>query len=89
MLLSFSVDGGCPGVADVAAGVIGATAQQYPLDMAGLGVAAITKAVETGAMPAATPGKAFFDTGVGLITNAPVAGMDQLTVDEGNNLCWG
>ena len=84
-----SVDGGCPGVADVAAGVIGATAQQYPLDMAGLGVAAITKAVETGTMPAATPGKAFFDTGVGLITNAPVAGMDQLTVDEGNNLCWG
>ena len=45
-------------------------------------MAAITKAVETGTMPAATPGKAFFDTGVGLITNAPVAGMDQLTVDE-------
>lgn len=84
-----SVDGGCPGVADVAAGVIGATAQQYPLDMAGLGVEAIIKAVKMGEMPVATEGKAFFDTGVGLITNAPVAGMDQLSVEEGKNLCWG
>ena len=87
--LIVSVDGGCPGVADVAAGVIGATAQQYPLDMAGLGVAAIAKAVETGEMPAATPGKAFFDTGVGLVTGAPVDGLDQLSVEEGNALCWG
>ena len=84
-----SVDGGCPGVADVGAGVIGATAQQYPLDMAGLGVEAIVKAVQTGEMPAATPGKAFFDTGVGLITNAPVSGLDQLSVAEGEALCWG
>ena len=69
--------------------MIGATAQQYPLDMAGLGVAAIAKAVETGEMPAATEGKAFFDTGVGLITDAPVDGLDQLSVAEGTNLCWG
>ena len=84
-----SVDGGCPGVADVGAGVIGATAQQYPLDMAGLGVEAIVKADQTGEMPAATPGKAFFDTGVGLITDAPVSGLDQLSVAEGEALCWG
>jgi len=84
-----SVDGGCPGVADVTSGVIGATAQQYPLDMAGLGVEAIVKAVQTGEMPAATPGKAFFDTGVGLITDAPVSGLDQLSVAEGEALCWG
>ena len=57
--------------------------------MAGLGVAAIAKAVETGEMPAATEGKAFFDTGVGLITDAPVDGLDQLSVAEGTNLCWG
>ena len=31
-----SVDGGCPGVASVKSGVIGATSQQYPLKMAGL-----------------------------------------------------
>lgn len=84
-----SVDGGCPGVEDVAAGVIGATAQQYPLDMAALGVAAIVKAVETGEMPKATDGKAFFDTGVGLITDRPVDGMAQLSVAEGGKLCWG
>ena len=41
-----SVDGGCPGVANVGAGIIGATAQQYPLDMAGKGVEAIVKAVK-------------------------------------------
>ena len=64
-------------------------AQQYPLDMAGLGVAAITKAVQTGEMPAATEGKAFFDTGVGLITDKPVSGLDQLSVEEGAKLCWG
>ena len=33
-----SVDGGCPGVENVKAGVIGATSQQYPLKMAEMGV---------------------------------------------------
>jgi fructose transport system substrate-binding protein len=36
-----SVDGGCPGVQNVAEGVIGATSQQYPLLMASLGIEAI------------------------------------------------
>ncbi|WP_316860924.1 substrate-binding domain-containing protein [uncultured Cohaesibacter sp.] len=84
-----SVDGGCPGVANVGAGIIGATAQQYPLDMAGKGVEAIVKAVKTGEMPAATEGKDFYDTGVGLVTDKPVKGLKQLTVEEGKNLCWG
>ena len=35
--LIVSVDGGCPGVKNVAAGVIGATSQQYPLLMASKG----------------------------------------------------
>ena len=35
------VDGGCPGVKDVEAGIIDATSQQYPLLMAKLGVEAI------------------------------------------------
>ena len=88
-VLIVSVDGGCPGVRDVAAGVIGATAQQYPLDMARLGVQAIVRAVETGELPSPTEGKAFFDTGVGLVTAVPVDGLDQLSVEEGENLCWG
>jgi fructose transport system substrate-binding protein len=35
-----SVDGGCQGIRDIASGAIAATAQQYPLKMAALGVAA-------------------------------------------------
>jgi fructose transport system substrate-binding protein len=88
-VLIVSVDGGCPGVKDVGAGVIGATAQQYPLDMAGLGVAAIAEYAKSGKIPAATEGKNFFDTGVGLVTDAPVKGLKQLSVDEGMSLCWG
>jgi fructose transport system substrate-binding protein len=88
-VLIVSVDGGCPGIADVASGTIGATAQQYPLNMAGLGVEAIAKAAVSGEMPRATDGKAFFDTGVGLVTGAPVDGLEQLSVEEGSNLCWG
>ncbi len=42
-VLIVSVDGGCPGVKNVAEGVIGATSQQYPLLMASLGIEAIKK----------------------------------------------
>jgi fructose transport system substrate-binding protein len=84
-----SVDGGCPGVEDVGAGVIGATAQQYPLQMAALGVEAVAHYAQTGELPEPTEGKNFFDTGVGLVTDAPVDGMDQLSVEEGRALCWG
>lgn len=84
-----SVDGGCPGVQDVAEGVIGATAQQYPLRMAALGVEAVHDYAATGEIPEATEGKDFYDTGVGLVTDAPVEGMEQLTVEEGLELCWG
>ncbi len=88
-VLVVSVDGGCPGVEDVAAGVIGATAQQYPLLMASLGVEAIATYAATGEKPAPTEGKAFFDTGVGLVTASPVEGMEQLSVEDGMARCWG
>ena len=42
-VLIVSVDGGCPGVNNVKEGVIGATSQQYPLQMAALGIEAIKK----------------------------------------------
>lgn len=88
-VLIVSVDGGCPGVQDVADGVIGATAQQYPLLMASLGVEAVANFAATGEVPEPTEGLDFFDTGVGLITDAPVEGMEQLSVEEGLELCWG
>ena len=42
-VLIVSVDGGCPGVQNVIDGVIGATSQQYPLQMAALGIEAIAQ----------------------------------------------
>lgn len=84
-----SVDGGCPGVDNVEAGVIGATAQQYPLLMASRGIEAIAAWAAEGTRPVATEGKAFFDTGVALVTDAPVAGVTSIPVIEGKDLCWG
>src|SRR5690606_38158989 len=60
-VLIVSVDGGCPGVKNVAEGVIGATSQQYPLLMASLGIEAIKKFADSGEKPAPTEGKNFFD----------------------------
>ncbi len=88
-VLIVSVDGGCPGVANVEAGVIGATSQQYPLLMASKGIEAIVAWAKDGTKPANTPGKDFFDTGVALVTDKPVEGVESISVAEGNELCWG
>ncbi|WP_227268678.1 sugar ABC transporter substrate-binding protein [Roseobacter weihaiensis] len=88
-VLIVSVDGGCPGVQNVADGVIGATSQQYPLLMASKGIEAIAAWAKDGTKPQATDGKAFFDTGVALVTDTPVDGVDSISVEEGMNLCWG
>ncbi|WP_108260496.1 sugar ABC transporter substrate-binding protein [Mangrovicoccus ximenensis] len=88
-VLIVSVDGGCPGVANVADGVIGATSQQYPLLMASKGIEAIAQFAKDGTKPAATEGKDFFDTGVSLVTDQPVEGVESISVAEGKDLCWG
>ena len=88
-VLIVSVDGGCPGVADVADGVIGATSQQYPLLMASLGIEAIAAYAADGTLPENTEGKEFFDTGVALVTGQPVDGVESISVEEGRDLCWG
>ena len=88
-VLIVSVDGGCPGVQNVADGVIGATSQQYPLRMASLGIEAIAAYAETGEKPQATEGKDFYDTGVALVTDQPVDGVDSISVEKGLELCWG
>ncbi|MCZ7481312.1 substrate-binding domain-containing protein [Agrobacterium rhizogenes] len=84
-----SVDGGCPGVKNVKAGVIGATSMQYPLKMASLGVEAIVEYVKSGKKPEASPGLPFFNTGVTLVTDKPVAGVESITSDEALKACWG
>ncbi|PTX56167.1 mannose-binding protein /fructose-binding protein /ribose-binding protein [Litoreibacter ponti] len=88
-VLIVSVDGGCPGVQNVADGVIGATSQQYPLLMASLGIEAIAAWAKDGTKPEATEGKAFFDTGVSLVTDKPADGVESISVAEGKDRCWG
>lgn len=88
-VLIVSVDGGCPGVLNVADGVIGATSQQYPLLMASLGIEAIKTWADEGVKPVPTEGKDFFDTGVALVTDQPVDGVDSISVAEGTDRCWG
>jgi fructose transport system substrate-binding protein len=88
-VLIVSVDGGCPGVKNVEAGVIGATSQQYPLMMAALGVEAIKKFADTGEKPSPTEGKTFIDTGVALVTAKPAQGVESIDVKEGLAKCWG
>ncbi len=88
-VLIVSVDGGCPGIANVKAGVIGATSQQYPLLMASKGVEAIAAFAKDGTKPAATEGLTFFNTGVNLVTDKPAAGVESIDSTKGTELCWG
>jgi fructose transport system substrate-binding protein len=88
-VLIVSVDGGCPGVANVKDGVIGATSQQYPLLMASLGIEAIAAWAADGTKPQATEGKDFFDTGVALVTDQAVDGVESIDTAKGTELCWG
>ncbi len=79
-----SVDGGCAGVKNVQKGVIAATSQQYPLEMAARGVAA--------GVEYATSGKkvsGYSDTGVTLITDKAVAGVESKDTKFGLDACWG
>jgi fructose transport system substrate-binding protein len=84
-VLIVSVDGGCPGVANVKAGVIGATSQQYPLKMASMAL----EAIASGKLPDIDPAAGFLDTGATLVTDKPVAGVDSIDTTKGAELCWG
>ncbi|BCJ44063.1 sugar ABC transporter [Actinoplanes ianthinogenes] len=84
-----SIDGGCPGVDNVANGVIGATSMQFPIKMAELGVEAIAQYAKDGTKPQNTAGKDFVDTGVQLITDDPQAGVEAKDSAWGKQNCWG
>ena len=79
-----SVDGGCVGVKNVQAGVIAATSQQYPLKMAAMGVEAGVDYAKTGKKVSG-----YTDTGVTLITNKKMAGVDSKDTKFGLDACWG
>ena len=89
-VLIVSVDGGCkPGLELVASGVIGATAQQYPGQMASKGMQAIVDLAGGKPKPAVSPGLDFFNTGVALVTDKAVTGVDSISVADGQKICWG
>jgi fructose transport system substrate-binding protein len=88
-VLIVSVDGGCPGVEAIADGNLGATSMQFPLDMASLGVQAVYDFATAGAQPEVDPDLGFFDTGVTLITDEPVDGLESEDSAWGLDNCWG
>ena len=83
-VLIVSIDGGCAGVQNVKAGSIAATSQQYPLRMAALGVEAAVDYAKTGKKVSGT-----VDTGVTLITDTPMKGVDSRDTAFGMGACWG
>ena len=83
-VLIVSVDGGCAGVKNVKAGVIAATSQQYPLKMASMGVAAGVEFAKTG-----KKATGYVDTGVTLISDKPMAGVQSKDTKFGLDACWG
>lgn len=88
-VLLVSIDGGCAGVKNVKEGIIGATAQQYPVKMAELGVEAIAQLAKDGTKPTASAGLDFFDTGSALVTDTPQSGVESITSDDASKICWG
>jgi fructose transport system substrate-binding protein len=62
---------------------------QFPLLMASLGVEAVAEFAKSGKKPEPTPGLDFFDTGVSLITDKPVDGLESETSEVGLTKCWG
>jgi fructose transport system substrate-binding protein len=83
-VLIVSVDGGCAGVKNIKAGVIAATSQQYPLKMASLGVEAGVEYAKSGKKVSG-----YTDTGVTLITDKPMKGVDSKDTKYGMDACWG
>lgn len=88
-VLIVSVDGGCPGVENIKDGVIGATSMQFPLLMASMGVEAIAEFAKSGKKPENSEGLDFYNTGVKLITDKAVDGVESISSEEGMKLCWG
>jgi len=83
-VLIVSVDGGCAGVKNVRKGIIAATAQQYPLKMASMGVEAGVEYAKTG-----KKASGYVDTGATLITDKAMKGVESKDTTFGLDACWG
>ena len=83
-----SIDGGCTGVTAVKNGQIAATVMQFPSKMAIAGVDAAVAFAKDKTKPAPAP-NGFIDTGVQLITDKPLGGLDAKDTAWGLQNCWG
>jgi fructose transport system substrate-binding protein len=83
-----SIDGGCAGVKAVQNGQIAATVMQFPAKMAVAGVDAAVAFAKDGTKPT-VPATGFIDTGVQLITDKPLGGLDSQDTTWGLQNCWG
>jgi fructose transport system substrate-binding protein len=83
-----SIDGGCAGVNAVKDGQIAATVMQFPSKMAVAGVDAAVAFAKDGSKPT-VPATGFIDTGVQLITDKPLGGLDSKDTTWGLDNCWG
>ena len=80
-----SVDGGCQAIKEgIIPGVIAATSQQYPQNMAAQGVKTIAEAARGGKKPSG-----YTDTGVNLISADPAKGVTSKDAAYGTANCWG
>lgn len=84
-----SIDGSCDGVAAVEDGTIGATSMQYPLKMAQVGVETIADIARGGEAPDVPEDTGFINTGVDLVTDQAVDGVDSMDSTQGAESCWG
>lgn len=86
--LVVSIDGSCRGVKAIADGDFGALAQQYPSAMGRDGVQAVIDHVRNHKDAAPPAGSDFINTGIKLVTDKPVPGMDSIDSKMGTKLCW-
>jgi fructose transport system substrate-binding protein len=83
-----SIDGGCTGVQAVKDGKIAATVMQFPSKMAIAGVDAAVAFAKDKTKPS-VPASGYIDTGVQLITDKPLGGLDAKDTTWGLQNCWG
>jgi fructose transport system substrate-binding protein len=84
-----TIDGSCSALPYIKSGEITADSMQFPRKMAVDAIQAGVTWVKTGAMPKASPGLDFHNTGVALVTSKPVPGVPSITPDQAASLCWG
>jgi|UPI00047C706F fructose transport system substrate-binding protein len=83
-----SIDGGCAGITAVKNGQIAATVMQFPSKMAVAGVDAGVAFIKDGTKPD-VPSTGYIDTGVQLVTDKPIAGLESKDTTWGLDNCWG